>query len=152
VLSWNIDVENQAAAPVEVGDLAIVFPWNRPAGEDAKVVFEQGFTKHQFIEGDGSFIYFVRASGVGAYLGLTANPGTQLEYTGTAGGGGGRGGAAGGGGGGFAAYIHSAQTASGGEGTWRQPNTSLKLAAGGKKTYGFRVEWAKTYQGIRDAI
>ena len=159
VLDWNIDVENTASAEIEIGDLAIVFPWNRPAGEDAKQVFEQGFTKHQFIEGAGSFLYFARASGVGPYLIATAKPGTRLEYTGAVGGNGGATAAGGprGRGGAFAAFIHSSSTAGDQtKGTWRQPNTSLKLTPAGtegaKVHYGFRLHWANTYDELRDIL
>jgi hypothetical protein len=160
VLAWSIDAENTSATPIEISDLAIVLPWNRPAGEDEKVVFEQGFTKHQFIEGDGSFIYFVRANGVAPYLLITANPGTKLEYVGTvvptpSSAGPGRAAAGGGAGGAFAAYIHSAGAAAG-PGNWRQPNTSLKLAAAGapdaKKTYGFHLQWTKSYDDMRNVL
>jgi hypothetical protein len=162
VLDWTIEVGNTGPAPAEVGDLAIVFPWNRPAGEDKKTVFEQGFTKHQFIEGAGSFLCFVRASGVGPYLIVTTKPGTNLEYTGVVGTGRappgppnpaariGRFGT-------FAAFIHSRLTAeSQPRGTWRQPNTALKLAAAGsdgsKVAYGFRMHWAKTYDDMRETL
>jgi hypothetical protein len=35
---------------------------NGPRGENPSQIFEHGFLKHQFISGDGSFLYFVRAS------------------------------------------------------------------------------------------
>src|SRR5262245_37619891 len=160
-LDWSIEFTNTTADELEVGDLAIVLPWTRPAGEDARQVFEQGFTKHQFIEGAASFIYFVRASGVGPYLLVTTKSGTRLEYPGTVGGDLGARGAPAAGVrgrvGAFAAFIHSSAIASEQtKGTWRQPNTSLKLAAAGadgaKVTYGFRLQWAKSYDHLQDLL
>jgi hypothetical protein len=145
-LDWTIDVENTTNAPVTIGDFAIDIPVVGPTGENPKQIFEHGFIKHQFIEGNGSFIYFVRASGAGPFLIVTVRPGTKLEYSG----GGGR---RGGGG----VFVHSAVTAGNEKrGTWRQPNTSLKLAAAGapgsKVQYGFRFQWAKSYDDMRDVL
>ena len=54
--------------------------------------------------------------------------------------------------GGFEPYIHSLTAASiaatqntnvtTGGNRWRQPNTSLMLAAGTAKSYGFKFQWA----------
>jgi hypothetical protein len=88
-----------------------------PRGEEPKEIFEHGFLKHQFISGNGSFLYFVRASGVPPFLMVTVKPGTKLEYF-----------ASGFGRGGAQVFVHSGL--SGGNekrGTWRQPNTFLKL-------------------------
>src|ERR1051325_9827228 len=116
-LDWDIALESKTNLPVEVGDLAINIPVVGPRGEDPKEIFEHGFLKHQFISGNGSFLYFVRASGTPPFLIVTVKPGTKLEYFT---GGFGRGGAQ--------VFVHSG--ISGGNekrGTWRQPHTSLKL-------------------------
>lgn len=145
-LDWEIDLETTSNAPVEVGDLSISIPAAGPRGEDPKEIFEHGFVRHQFISGNGSFLYFIRASGVPPFLIVTVRPGTMLEYFG---GGFGRGGAQ--------VFVHSGLTAGNQErGTWRQPNTFLKLGrAGGKDTkvsYGFRFHWAKSYDDMRDIL
>jgi hypothetical protein len=62
VLDWDIDLETSTNRSVEIGDLAITIPAASPRGEDPKQIFEHGFLKHQFVSGNGSFLYFVRAS------------------------------------------------------------------------------------------
>ena len=90
-LDWTIELASTSEYPIEIGDLAVVVPWQGPTGGNQAAIFERGYTKHQFIEGDGSFIYFTRASGTPPYLLVTARPGTKLEYFGSvAGVGGGR--------------------------------------------------------------
>ncbi|HXS69017.1 MAG TPA: DUF5695 domain-containing protein [Candidatus Polarisedimenticolia bacterium] len=143
---WNIELESASNAPVEIGDLSISIPAAGPRGENPTQIFEHGFLRHQFISGNGSFLYFVRASGTPPFLIVTVKPGTKLEYFGA---GFGRGGAQ--------VFVHSGLTA-GKEtrGTWRQPNTFLKLgpagAENGKVHYGFRFRWAKSYDEMRDIL
>jgi hypothetical protein len=145
-LDWNIDLESMSNAPLEIGDLSISIPAAGPRGEDPKQIFEHGFVRHQFISGNGSFLYFIRASGVPPFLIVTVKPGTKLEYFG---GGFGRGGAQ--------VFVHSGLTAGNEKrGTWRQPNTFLKLGARGSKdskaSYGFRFHWAMSYDEMRDIL
>src|SRR6266566_6179460 len=80
VLDWNIELEVITNSAIEVGDLAISLPMVGPRGEEPKAIFERGFLKHQFISGNGSFLYFVRASGTPPFLIVTVKPGTKLEY------------------------------------------------------------------------
>jgi hypothetical protein len=145
-LDWDISLEATTNSPVEIGDLAINIPVVGPRGEEPKEIFEHGFLKHQFISGDGSFIYFVRASGTPPFLIVTVKPGTKLEYFT---GGFGRGGAQ--------VFVHSGL--SGGNekrGTWRQAHTFLKLGAmeskNSKADYGFRFHWAKSYDEMREIL
>ncbi len=146
-LDWNIDLESTSNTPVEIGDLSINIPVVGPRGENPTEIFEHGFLRHQFISDNGSFLYFIRASGEPPFLIVTVKPGTKLEYFG--GGAGGRGGAQ--------VFIHSSYSAGAEKrGTWRQPNTSLKLGASGSKdataSYGFRFHWAKSYDEMRDIL
>lgn len=141
VLDWTIDLATATNAAVTIGDLAIDLPWAGPRGEEPKQIFERGFVKHQFVSGNGSFIYFVRASGAAPFLMVTVHRGTKLEYFS----------------GGSRFYIHSGD--SGGNekrGTWRQEHTFLKLGrAGGKDSkahYGFRFQWAKSYPELREIL
>lgn len=145
-LDWNIELESTSNAPIEIGDLSLSIPAAGPRGEDPKQIFEHGFLKHQFISGNGSFLYFVRASGAPPYLMVTIKPGTELEYFG---GGFGRGAAR--------VFVHSGLTAGNEKrGTWRQPNTTLKLNAAGmedsKVSCGFRFRWAKSYDEMREIL
>ena len=141
VLDWTVDLEATGQA-IHVGDLGISIPVQGPTGATPADIFERGFLKHQFVSGAGSFFYYVRASGAPPFLLVTVRPGTKLEYTG-----------AGGGRGGGTVYVHSAKVA-GAEtrGTWRQPNTTLDLAPGKKASYGFRMQWASSYEELRDLI
>ncbi|MEX2271083.1 MAG: DUF5695 domain-containing protein [Vicinamibacterales bacterium] len=139
-LDWNIDVASTGRAVTEVGDLAISIPLQGPTGANPREIFERGFLKHQFISGHGSFAYFVRASGAPPFLLLTVKPGTKLEYVR-----------------GPALFVHS--EASGNEearGAWRQPHTGLRLAPAGQPgstaAYGFRLQWAQSYDELRDLI
>jgi hypothetical protein len=150
VLDWTIELEATTNLPVEIGDLAISIPAAGPRGEDPRQIFERGFLRHQFISGNGSFLYFVRASGAPPFLLVTVQPGTKLEYFGgAAGGAGNRGGAN--------VFVYSGASAGRDTlGTWRQENTFLKLAAAGTKssraTCGFRFHWAKSYEEMREIL
>jgi hypothetical protein len=142
-LDWNIELESTTNFPVEIGDLAVQVPVPGPRGEQPKDIFEHGFLRHQFISGDGSFLYFVRASGVPPFLLMTVRPGTRLEYF-----------IGGFGRGGGPVFIHSGL--SGGNetrGTWRQEHTFLKLGPAGagnsQARYGFRFQWANSYAELR---
>jgi hypothetical protein len=144
---WDLAFESTLNTPVEIGDLAITLPVAGPRGEEPKAIFEHGFLRHQFISGNGSFIYFVRASGVPPFLIMLVKPGTKLEYF--SGGFGGRGGAQ--------VYVHSGASGSREQrGTWRQEHTSLKLepAKTGHATasYGFRFRWARSYGELRQIL
>jgi len=145
VLDWTIALESTGPAPVEVGDLAVSIPAAGPYGEDPAQIFERGFLRHQFISGAGSFIYFVRASGAPPYLLVTVHPGTKLEYW------------TGGGRAGGQLFVHSGKSGPAEtRGTWRQPHTSLELAAAGqtlsRASYGFRFQWASSYDELRSLL
>ena len=145
VLDWMIALESTGRSPVHIGDLGISVPAAGPFGEDPAQIFERGFLRHEFISGHGSFFYFVRASGAPPFLLVTVLPGTKLEYT------------AGGGRGGSQVFIHSGRTgAAETRGTWRQAHTSLDLAPAGRPgsriTYGFRMQWAGSYDELRDLL
>lgn len=139
-LDWTIDLQAADAAAVTIGDLAIDLPIVGPFGENPQQIFERGFLRHPFISGNGSFIYFVRASGAPPFLLVTVHPGTPLEYTA----------------GWSQLYIHSGL--SGGNetrGTWRQTHTFLTLdgATGANRAhYGFRFQWADSYDELRDIL
>jgi hypothetical protein len=139
-LAWTIDLES--TAPVRIGDLAITIPVAGPTGEDPKQIFERGFLRHKFVSGNGSFFFYTRTSGAPPYLLVTVLPGTKLEYFGAAAGRGGE-----------AVYVHSAMSgAAETRGTWRQAHTALDLSAGKRVSYGFRMQWAGSYDELRSMI
>ena len=142
-IDWFIEIGTTMDFPVTIGDLAIPVPWKTPGGEDPAYIFEQCFTKHNFISGNGSFIYFTKPSGQPPYLLITVHPGTKLEYFTNKGE--------------FLAYIHSGHTGNlETRGSWRQPHTFITLdPAGGPKSrvkYGFRLQWAQSFQELRNLI
>lgn len=140
-LDWIIELASNGRA-VRVGDVAITIPVAGPNGENPKQIFERGFLRHKFVSGHGSFFFYTRASGAPPFLLVTVLPGTKLEYFGAAAGRGGE-----------AVYVHSAR--SGGaekRGTWRQAHTSLELASGQRATYGFRMQWANSYDDLRSLL
>lgn len=146
-LDWTIEVANRTDYPVQIGDFAAAIPWRAPGGEDPAAIFEKSWTKHQFISGYGSFIYFVRPNGEPPYLVMTTLPGTKLEYYAA---GAGRGAP-------FQAFVHSALTGgSETRGTWRQAHTDAKLGPAGAQDdsvkYGFRFRWANSYEEMRDIL
>ncbi len=143
-LDWDIELETTTAKPVTIGDLAITVPVVGPSGRTPQQIFERGFMGHPFVSGSSSFVYYVRASGAPPFLIVTVKPGTHLEYF--------SGGRRGGG-----LYVHSGL--SGGNetrGTWRQAHTFLTLgpagAADNKVRYGFRFQFASSYDGLRDVL
>ncbi len=145
VLDWTIDLETVMDFPVVIGDLAFLLPWRFPFGENPQVVFEKSYTKHHFISGHGSFLYFVKPNGEPPYLVVTVHPGTKLEYYASEGRSG------------YRAFVHSSLT--GGietRGSWRQEHTSLKLgpaaAPDNKASYGIRFQWANSYDEIREIL
>ncbi len=145
VLDWTIDIETVMDFPVVIGDLAFLLPWRFPSGENPQAIFEKSFTKHHFVSGHGSFIYFVRPNGEPPYLVVTVHPGTKLEYYASEGRSG------------YRVFVHSALT--GGDerrGTWRQGHTFLKLgpagAPDGRAGYGLRFQWANSYDEIREIL
>ena len=141
-LDWLIDLESTNAQPVHVGDVAITFPVAGPTGENPQQIFERGFLRHKFVSGNGSFFFYTRASGAPPFLLVTVLPGTKLEYFGASGGRGGE-----------ALYVHSARSGtSETRGTWRQTHTALDLAPGRKASYGFRMQWAQSYDELRSLI
>ncbi|MEN3324455.1 DUF5695 domain-containing protein [Mariniflexile soesokkakense] len=143
-IDWNINIQNMSKFPLTIGDLAIPLPWNKPSSENPEYVFEKGFVEHQHIAENGSFIYFTRPSGEAPYLMVMTKPGTILEYFNEAGNK-------------YKVFIHSSLSASEEkQGSWRLDNTSLKLNPSGTNgdnaEYGFRIEWANSYEEMRDIL
>ncbi len=143
-IDWNINVQNMSEFPINIGNLTIPLHWRKPNGEDPDYVFEQGFVKQQHIAENGSFIYFTRPSGEAPYLIVMTKPGTKLEYFNEKSNE-------------FNVFIHSSLSASKEKlGNWRLENTSLQLnpnsTHGDNVEYGFRIEWANSYEEMRDIL
>ena len=145
-LHWDVDIVNNSKFPVEIGDLAIAFPWRSARGEDPIPIFERSFTRHTFISGDASFIYFTRYSGIAPYFFMTVKPGTKLEYIATS-----------------QTdrinrlFIYSGKTGSAEtRGTWRQEHTRAWLQPAGteqnKMSFGFTLHIADSYPEMKEKL
>ena len=157
-LLWSLTIKNVGAAPRQIDDLAIPLPVanSAPGAEGNRRVT---ILKHSLVAGYTSYMFWMRNNNIGPYLMLTPREDTKFEYwdaqrlpptsignpvgqsqpTGV----------------GYRVYIHSA--AAGAEakaqGTkWRQPNTSLKLAPGEARSYGFKLHWANDYDAVRQVL
>jgi hypothetical protein len=142
-LDWEIELGTRDGKEVEIGDLALYLPWSIARSENPDTIFERSFTKHHFISGNGSFLYFTRPSGEPPYLMILPGEGTGLEYFD-------------GGRGGYRVYMHSAVASAAVEsGTWRQPNTSVKIGGEtGREAlkYRFRIAWADSFDMMRQLL
>ena len=143
-INLEVAIQNKMNFPVTVGDLSIVLPWANPSGEEPSFIFEQTFTKHQFISGNASFIYFTRPSGIPPFLLLTTKPRTPLEYFENQNSD-------------YNAFVYSGLSAGNKkQGSWRLPNRMLQLAAAGdtgsSAQFGFRLEWVNSYEELRGAL
>ncbi|NLE34085.1 MAG: hypothetical protein GX622_03200 [Bacteroidales bacterium] len=143
VLHYEIEAGVRQGVEVEIGDLALYLPWSIARSENPDTIFERSFTKHHFISGNGSFLYFTRPSGEPPFLMILAAEGTGLEYFD-------------GGRGGYKVYMHSAVAGNSvPSGTWRQPHTSVTLGGdSGRESlkYRFRIAWADSWDMMRQLL
>lgn len=143
-LDLTIRLESMRAFPVSIGQLALPLEWARPSGENPEFIFEQSFIKHQYIGGNGSYLYFTKPNGKGPYLLLMAKPGTRLEYFDNEQGR-------------YRLFVHAEHELEAiKQGNWRLEATKTMLAPvgmeGSMKTYGFRMQWAESYEEMRDIL
>ncbi len=150
-LLWTIEFENKTNQELELGDIALPLPFNNKFIHDNLTNYTQTVSRHSFISGHASFIFWTRQNGVGPFLVMTPIHPTHLEYyerhdynsreiTAP-----------------YWVYIHSAVNGTGERrGSWRQPHTSTKLSAqglpGDSLTYGFKFQWAENYDRVRDIL
>src|SRR5215831_12645128 len=136
-IDWRINLENQGSSQIEIGDLAVPLAMN----SDFRQQPETAVLKHGLISGHGSFLFWMRRNSVGPYLTMTPSAGTSLEYWEAQEG--------------YRVFMHSAVAGAAARerGTkWRQPNTSAVIQPHATKRYGFKLQWAPDYQGVRDGL
>ena len=174
VLEWTLNIANQSAKPVEIGDLAL--PMNMAEGtpQGRGQIYTQKLIRHSFIGGNGSWVYWQRANAEGPFLVMVPQGSAKIEYSGVVSGNApanviqgvaGAGQVAGGARFGFTPFIHAAVSSvgpiergkeAGREQPWRLPITSLALApkgsAGDSVTYTFHFTWAKDFDDVRDVL
>ncbi len=149
-LDLTIKLQTMMEFPVTIGSIAIPLPVASPPSEgydptfrryDHDYIYEETFVKHQYIGGDGSFLYFTRRSGEPPFLLVMTKPGTRLEYFD-----------------GFNVYIHSRVQAGDKDHIPGMPleNTVLELSPAGEEgssvEYGFRFEWVNSYDEMREVL
>ncbi len=143
-IDLDITIESVSDKPVRIGDFAVGLPWRRASGEDPEYIFEKCFTKHHFIAGNGSFVFFTKPSGEPPFIMVLPKKGTPLEYFDS-------------GEGEYKVFVHSEVSGNAVPGgTWRWPHSGLDLGAAGsgknKVTYGFRFMWAHTWDDMRKIL
>jgi hypothetical protein len=139
---YTLKLTNNGPEKIYIGSLAFPLDYNKISGEKPKQVFEETVMKHHIVAGDGSYVFWERATGVAPYLLMTPLTGTPFEFDGL---GKDRGA-------GFSVYVHSAGDVNEQYKKWRLPRTGLYLAPGQTVTYGLKFQWAPSYQGIRDIL
>ena len=143
---WTLNLTNLTAQPLTIGSLALPLPMNTTFSS-----ITSSTMKHSFISGYDSYLFWMRPDSVGPYLLMTPAPNTKLEFWD-------RNGPSGE----YEVYIHSQLAAANAAAQfptvitqgdrWRQPTTSLNLQAGSSQTYGFKFQWVKDYDAIRQAL
>lgn len=146
-LSWTVEIRNQTANPIEIGDLGIELPFNTEYVSDKTETYTKRLIRHSFVGGDGSYIFWMRCNGIGPYLVMTPQRGTHFEYFDED-----RGQP-------FTAYVHASarrQEVADKGGKWRLPITSAALTPQGTSgdvvRYNFKFRWAKDYDAVRDVL
>jgi len=152
-LIWQVEVENRAAVPLEIGDLVLPLPFNTEFKGDQPAT--AAVLKHSFVSGHGSFLFWMRSNSVGPYLLMMPERDTHFEYWEP------RVGARqapSGQDNGYRPYrlfIHAAATGAAMQaagGRWRQPLTGFTLAPGQTRPFGSRFTWVDDYAGVRQRL
>ncbi|HET9409329.1 MAG TPA: DUF5695 domain-containing protein [Candidatus Sulfotelmatobacter sp.] len=156
-LYWTIFVRNPTHKPVALGDLFLPLPFNTNKRWDQDITYTQRVVQHQYISGNGSFVYWIRPNGEGPYLVMTPvskcplfepvrsemnfAP-AKLEYADRGG-----------------VYVLSGRRGEEDKargGNWRQPQSMHTLTPTNSQrdgiTYAFKFRWAKDYDAVRQIL
>ena len=158
-LAWQIALTNTGSQPIEFGDVGLPLPFNEYWFQNNDPIYETRVVYHSFTGNDGSYITAQRPSGVGPFLLMMpdTSSGAGFEYMdnwvnkehpGSAW-------AAGGGTPAWPSgldvfYIHSNAIKKTNRGYL--PNTSLNLAAGASKTYGFKFFKVASHDEVESTL
>jgi hypothetical protein len=139
-VDMDIIIESMMKWSFNIGDLSISLPAITPNGSTPEQIFEESYTTHEYISGNGSFIYYSRPSGQPPFLMVLPKEGTSLEYNE-----------------GSKYFIHSYLSgAKVKSGTWRQEHTSQMIGPAGsnngKIKYGFKLRWVESYEEMRQLL
>lgn len=155
ILSWDLTLKNDSKTSVTIEDLVFPLPMRALwSSEDQLANYEQNVTRHSFIGGDGSYIYWQSPNGEGPILLMATSAGTRLEFKDKA-----RIGEP------FgendpeweglievAVHSKSLQVRRHGLVEGYLPPTVRELAPGELATYGFTFRWAQGLSDLRQAI
>lgn len=143
-LVWSFVIENKGVKELIIDDWTIPFFFNSRGGENPVQIFEQRVSKHSFIAGAGSFVYWQRPSGVGPFLLMTPSYGSEPQYFNQARFG--RDQSV------YQLFLFASQSAGNKADRWNQPVTRLVLQPGQRFKGGFQFRWAKDYNHMRDLL
>ena len=163
-LLWRVELQNDLRVPIEVGDVGLPLLFNTYYAKDPITTYQQRLIRHSYIEGNNSYIFWMRPDGAGPFLLMTPAMGTHLEYFNAHS----EGDSAdapdnvfarrGAWEGLYTTYIHAKAQAIDFDrgGSWRQPITSTTLAPRGKPgshvTYEFAFHWESDYARVRNEL
>ena len=158
-LSWQIAITNTGSQAIEFGDVGLPLPFNEYWFQQGDPIYETRVVYHSFTGQNGSYITAQRPSGVGPFLLMIpdATTGAGFEYMDN-----------------WVKKEHagSAWAANGGSPAWPNgldvfyihsnaikstnrgylPNTSLNLAAGASKTYGFKFFKVASHDEVQSTL
>jgi hypothetical protein len=143
-LVWSFEVRNTGSEKVVIEDWAIPFFFNSRGGENPQQIFEQRVSKHSFIAGAGSFVFWQRPSGVGPYLLMTPTYGSEPEYFNQSRFGRDQGV--------YQIFLFASKTAGERVDRWNQTISSLELVPGQTFKGGFQFRWARDYAHMRELL
>lgn len=145
-IDWTLTLRNLGSVALEVGDLAVPFPFAEKTGPRGEI-YTKKLLRHWYVGGHDSFTYWQRSNGIGPFLVMTPMGKTKFEYYDDSG--------ANGGGPAFTPYIHAkaAAAAAIGQGAnWRLPLSGLSIGSGESVSYVMRFSWAQDFAAVRDVL
>jgi hypothetical protein len=145
-LDWKLTLHNPGTAAVEVGDLAVPFPFAEKTGARGDI-YTKKLLRHGYVGGHDSFTYWQRSNGIGPFLVMTPAGQTKFEYYDDSG--------ANGGGPAFTPYIHAKAAAAAAishGANWRLPVSGLTIEPGASVSYGMRFGWAQDFAAVREVL
>lgn len=132
-MNWDITISNRNKQTVEITDMSVHVPIG---GRNEELPAKDNLTKHIFLNGHSSYLYWLPYSGQGNVLLMTMKDGTSLEYKEL----------------GDYYYIHSKTSVDRTNDTWRMPSTSKTVLSGKSYTTGFNFSLVEDYTAIPDKL
>lgn len=132
-MDWGISFYNGNKQDVDITDLKV----HIPIGErNEKLSAKDNLAKHDFLNGNSSFMYWLPFKGQGDVLLMTLKDGTSLEYQAL----------------GDNYYIHSMTSVDRKNDTWQFPSTSKVVKAGKWYNVGFNFALVDSYEDVQNTL